>query len=148
MGAGATAALSAVQGGLPALGPAIQQAFGLSLVEVTGVFTAFALGTVLTLLAWGALSDRVGERWVIAAGLAAGALVLAALGSVDELSAGLAVERYPALLAGVALAGMLGSSAIAASGRAVFGWFPRDERGLALWLRDGPRRASAAPHGA
>ena len=192
MGAGATAALSAVQGGLPALGPAIQQAFGLSLVEVTGVFTAFALGTVLTLLAWGALSDRVGERWVIAAGLAAGALVLAALGSVDELSAGLAVERYPALLAGVALAGMLGSSAIAASGRAVFGWFSRDGRGLALglrqtavpvgaatasfslpplaatsgldaalyalagamlvaavasavWLRDGPRRASAAP---
>ena len=81
VGAGATAALSAVQGGLPALGPAIQLAFGLSLVEVTGVFTAFALGTVLTLLAWGALSDRVGERWVIAAGLAAGALVLAALGS-------------------------------------------------------------------
>jgi sugar phosphate permease len=35
----------------------------------------------------------------------------------------------------VLVAGMLGSSAISASGRAVFGWFPRDERGLALRLR-------------
>src|SRR5918994_560695 len=75
LGAGslATAALAAVQGGLPALGPAIQETFGLSLVEVTAVFTAFALGTVATLLAWGVLSDRVGERFVIAGGLMAGA---------------------------------------------------------------------------
>ncbi len=136
VGAGATAALSAVQGGLPALGPAIQQTFGLSLVQVTGVFTAFALGTVLTLLAWGALSDRVGERFVIAGGLAAGAAALAAVGA--------AADTYPTLLAGVAVAGMLGSSAIAASGRAVFGWFPRDERGLALGLRQTAVPAGAA----
>jgi hypothetical protein len=56
VGAGATAALSAVQGGLPALGPAIQETFELSLVEVTAVFTTFALGTVVTLVAWGALA--------------------------------------------------------------------------------------------
>jgi len=134
VGSGATAALSAVQGGLPALGPAIQDAFGLSLVQVTGVFTAFALGTVLTLLAWGALSDRLGERWVMAAGLAAGAAALAAVAGADG---------YPELLASVAVAGMLGASAIAASGRAVFGWFPRDERGLALGLRQ-----TAVPTGA
>ena len=134
VGSGATAALSAVQGGLPALGPAIQNTFGLSLVQVTGVFTAFALGTVLTLLAWGALSDRVGERWVIAAGLAAGAAALAAAAGADG---------YSELLVTVAVAGMLGASAIAASGRAVFGWFPRDERGLALGLRQ-----TAVPTGA
>ena len=144
VGAGATAALSAVQGGLPALGPAIQNAFGLTLVQVTGVFTAFALGTVLTLLAWGALSDRIGERWVIACGLAAGALALAALGSIDELAAELSLSLYGALLACVALAGMFGSSAIAASGRAVFGWFPREERGLALGLRQTAFPAGAA----
>jgi hypothetical protein len=46
VGAGATAALSAVQGGLPTLGPAIQETFELSPVEVTAVFTTFALGTV------------------------------------------------------------------------------------------------------
>src|ERR671911_663644 len=137
LGAGslATAALAAVQGGLPALGPAIQETFGLSLVEVAAVFTAFALGTVLTLLAWGALSDRVGERWVISGGLGAGSLALAAAASADG---------YPAFLGAMVVAGMLGSSAISASGRAVFGWFPRDERGLALGLRQTAVPAGAA----
>ena len=134
-GAAATAALSAVQGGLPALGPAIQRAFGLSLVEVTAVFTAFALGTVLTLLAWGILADRVGERRVVASGLALGSVALAGVASTDG---------YAALLGGVAVAGMLGSSAIAASGRAIFGWFPREERGLALGLRQTAVPAGAA----
>lgn len=133
-GASATAALSAVQGGLPALGPAIQNAFGLSLVEVTAVFTAFALGTVATLLAWGMLADRIGERSVIAGGLAAGGAVMTATA---------ASNGYAALLIGMALSGALGASAIAASGRAVFGWFPRDERGLALGLRQ-----TAVPVGA
>ena len=135
VGAGATAALSAVQGGLPALGPAIQETFDLSLVQVTGVFTAFALGTVLTLLAWGVLSDRAGERWVIAGGLGAGSVALAAAAGADG---------YASFLGAVVVAGMLGSSAISASGRAVFGWFPRDERGLALGLRQTAVPAGAA----
>jgi sugar phosphate permease len=134
VGAGATAALSAVQGGLPALGPAIQGTFGLSLVEVTAVFTSFGLGTVATLLAWGVLADRVGERPVIACGLGAASLVMAGVAASDG---------YAALLAGVALAGSLGAAGIAASGRAVFHWFPRDERGLALGLRQ-----TAVPVGA
>jgi sugar phosphate permease len=134
VGSLATAALAAVQGGLPAIAPAIQQAFDLSLVQVTAVFTAFAVGTVLTLLAWGVLSDRAGERLVIAGGLAAGSLAMFAAASA---------QGYVALLIWMTLAGMLGSSAIAASGRAVFGWFPRDERGLALGLRQ-----TAVPVGA
>jgi sugar phosphate permease len=134
VGSAATAALSAVQGGLPAIAPAIQEAFDLSLVQVTAVFTAFAIGTVATLLAWGVASDRRGERAVIAAGLGAGALAMFGAASSDV---------YAALLAWMALAGMLGSAAVAASGRAVFGWFPRDERGLALGLRQ-----TAVPVGA
>jgi sugar phosphate permease len=133
-GAGATAAISAVQGGLPALGPAIQETFGLSLVQVTAVFTAFALGTVATLLAWGVLADRVGERYVIAGGLGAAGLLMTGVAASDG---------YTELLGGTALAGALGASGIAASGRAVFNWFPRDERGLALGLRQ-----TAVPVGA
>jgi sugar phosphate permease len=135
VGSLATAALAAVQGGLPALGPAIQETFDLSLVEVTAVFTAFALGTVSTLLAWGVLSDRAGERVVIGGGLAAGGLAMLAAASS---------HGYTALLVWMALAGMLGSSAVAASGRAVFGWFPRDERGFALGLRQTAVPAGAA----
>ena len=135
VGSAATAALAAVQGGLPAVSPAIQDAFDLSLVQVTAVFTAFAVGTVVTLLAWGMVSDRHGERLVIAAGLGAGALAMLGAARADG---------YVALLAWMALAGMLGSAAIAASGRAVFGWFPRDERGLALGLRQTAVPAGAA----
>ena len=38
--------MAAVQGGLPALGPALQEAFDLTLVQVAGIFTAFGAGTV------------------------------------------------------------------------------------------------------
>jgi sugar phosphate permease len=135
VGSLATAALSAVQGGLPAIAPAIQDAFDLSLVQVTAVFTAFAIGTVATLLAWGVASDRGSERIVIAAGLGAGALAMAGAARADG---------YMALLAWMTLAGMLASAGIAASGRAVFGWFPRRERGLALGIRQTAVPAGAA----
>jgi sugar phosphate permease len=135
VGAAATAALAAVQGGLPAVAPAIQDTFDLSLVQVTAVFTSFALGTVATLLAWGVAADRRGERVVIALGLAGGSLAM--FGAASS-------SGYVALLAWMALAGMLGSAAVAASGRAVFGWFPRDERGLALGLRQTAVPAGAA----
>jgi MFS family permease len=135
VGAGATAAMSAVQGGLPAVSPALQDAFDLTLVQVTAVFTAFALGTVLTLLAWGMASDVRGERLVIATGLGGGSAGLFAAASS---------HGYTALLVWMTLAGMLGSAGIAASGRAVFGWFPRHERGLALGLRQTAVPAGAA----
>jgi sugar phosphate permease len=134
VGALATAALAAAQSGLAALTPAIQTTFDLTLVQVTTVLTAFGGGTVLTVLAWGILADRTGERIVIAAGLGAGSVALMATAAADG---------YGALLAGVATTGMLAASAAAASGRAIFGWFPRDERGLALGLRQ-----TAVPVGA
>ena len=96
IGAASTAAMAAAQGGLPALGPALQHAFGLSLVQVTGVFTAFGAGTVLTVYAWGALVDRIGERAVLATGPAIGGLALATVAIADG---------YGALLAGVFVAG-------------------------------------------
>ena len=135
MGSAATASLAAVQGGLPAIAPAIQREFDLSLVQVSAVFTAFAVGTVVTLLAWGVVSDRRSERLVIATGLGAGAIAMFGAAGADG---------YVSLLAWMALAGMLGSAGIAASGRAVFGWFPRHERGLALGLRQTAVPAGAA----
>ncbi len=79
-----------------------------------------------TLLGWGLLADRVGERAVIVAGLA-GAGPAPGRGRDDEGFASLAVL--------LALAGALGASVNAASGRAVMGWFGPEERGLALGIR-------------
>jgi sugar phosphate permease len=53
-------------------------------------------------------------------------------------------DGYVALLGWMALTGMLGSAGIAASGRAVFGWFPRHERGFALGIRQTAVPAGAA----
>ncbi len=121
-GAVGAGAFSALRMGLPALAPALRGEFGLSLGEVGLAFAAVTGGGMLTLVPWGVLTDRIGERPVMASGLAgcAAALVGAALST-----------SYAALL----VAGMFGSSATGASGRAVMGWFARSERGFALGLR-------------
>ena len=114
VGMTAQASISAVQLGLPAVAPEIRDEFGLSLAATGALLAASTIGIIATLLAWGALADRIGERAVIGIGLtgAAGALVLAS-------RAGDAV----ALGACLTLAGAFGSSANAASGRAVVSWF-------------------------
>jgi sugar phosphate permease len=84
------------------------------------------VGMVLTLIAWGALADRIGERWVIAGGLALTAL--AALGAIQA-------QGYVALGLFFLLGGAASASANAASGRVVVGWFPKDRRGLAMGVR-------------
>ncbi|WP_309780403.1 MFS transporter [Curtobacterium sp. SORGH_AS_0776] len=84
-------------------------------------------GMVLTLIAWGAITDRVGERVVIAGGL-----VLTTLAVVGAwLAAGDPVLLGLAFLA----AGMTSASTNAASGRVVVGWFPKERRGLAMGIR-------------
>lgn len=122
----AQAGISAVQLGLPAVAPELRAELGLSLAATGALLAASSLGIIATLLAWGALADRIGERLVIGAGLggAAGALVLAGL-----------VDGAWAVGACLTLAGALGAAANAASGRAVVGWFPLSQRGLALGLR-------------
>jgi sugar phosphate permease len=125
-GAVGAGAFSALRMGLPALAPALRAEFGLSLGEVGLAFAAVTAGGMVTLVPWGALTDRIGERPVMGSGLAgcAAALIGAALST-----------SYAALLVALLVAGMFGSSATGASGRAVMGWFARSERGFALGLR-------------
>ncbi len=112
--------------GLPVLAPQIRHEFGLSLVEVGFVIDSVWIGGLLTLLPWGLLADRVGERLVLAGGLGGCAAAL-----VGASSAG----GFGALLLLLAVAGAAGASVNAASGRAVMYWFPAAERGLALGVR-------------
>ena len=122
----AQAANSAILLGLPAIAPAIRKEFDLTLTQVGVVLAAVSFGSVATLLLWGIVADRIGERAVIAVGQtgAAAALFWAAYAS-----------SYPELIAALALAGGVGAGVNAASGRAVMAWFGADERGLALGIR-------------
>jgi sugar phosphate permease len=126
VGAGGAGAFSALRMGLPALGPALREAYGLTLPEVGFAFTAVAIGVMLTLVPWGVLTDRIGERPVMGIGL---------LGTAVALVLTAYAPGYGALLLGLLLAGMLGASSTGASGRAVMGWFGREERGFALGCR-------------
>ena len=123
----AQAALSAFHQGLPAIGPELQRHFHVSLVATGALLSAVAAGITLTLAAWGSLADRWGERAVLAAGLGGAAVALAA--------AALVQGSYAATFAALVVAGMLGSCANAASGRAVMVWFAARERGTALGVR-------------
>lgn len=126
VGVAGTLVTGALRQGLPALGPAFRDTFGLSLAEVGLVFAALSAGITVALVPWGWLADRVGERLVLAGGLAGTAAALALAGAADS---------YALLLAGLFVTGVFGASATGASGRAVMGWFARSERGFALGIR-------------
>jgi sugar phosphate permease len=128
LGAGtlAQASFSALSVGLPALAPALRSEYGLTLGETGVVLGAVGIGMLFTLLPWGLLADRWNEQAVIALGLSLAALAL--IGAAWTTS-------YPSLVVALIFAGALGASVNAASSRAVMGWFPADQRGFALGVR-------------
>jgi MFS family permease len=106
--------------------PLLHTERGLSLAQAGLLAATPTVGMVLTLIAWGALADHIGERWVIAGGLA-----LTALATVGAIAA----QGYLALGVFFLLGGMAAASTNAASGRVVLGWFPKHRRGLAMGIR-------------
>ena len=62
----AQGAYSAILLGLPAIAPAIQDRYELSLPQVGVVLAAMNFGSLATMLPWGIVADRIGERAVIA----------------------------------------------------------------------------------
>lgn len=99
---------------------------GMSLAEAGLVAAAPTVGVMLSLVAWGAVTDRRGERFVLLTGLAATTVA----GLAAALSGGTAMLVLTLFLAGAAAA-----STNAASGRVVVGWFPPERRGLAMGIR-------------
>lgn len=94
------------------------------------------VGMVLALVAWGALADRIGERWVLAGGLALGAL---AAGAAALVSTNFGLLAFFFVIGGIAAA-----SSSPASGRLITGWFPRNRRGLAMGIRQGSQPLGVA----
>ena len=106
--------------------PLLHSEHGLSLTQAGTLAAAPTFGMVLTLVAWGAMADRFGEKWVISIGL--GLTAIAALAATTT-------DNYALLGIAFLLGGMAAASTNAASGRVVVGWFPKDRRGLAMGIR-------------
>jgi MFS family permease len=99
---------------------------GMSLARAGAVAAAPTFGVMLTLVGWGVITDRHGERFVLIAGLASTTVA----GVASALTGGTALLAVTLFLAGAAAA-----STNAASGRIVVGWFPPERRGLAMGIR-------------
>jgi sugar phosphate permease len=125
-GTAAQTAFAAMLIGLPVLVPALRDVHDLSLVRVGLLLDSVWIGTLVTLLPWGVLADRLGERLVLAAGLGACAVALVGAGYTGG---------FWTLFVLLGIAGAAGASVNAASGRAVMQWFPASERGFALGVR-------------
>lgn len=122
----AQASYSAIALGLSVMLPALRSRYGLTLGQAGIVLGSSGLGSVLSLLPWGLAADRVGERAVVAVGLAGAAGALYAAGHT---------RSFVPLAVLLGLAGLAGASVNAASGRAVMHWFDARQRGLALGIR-------------
>lgn len=106
--------------------PVLHEREGLNLAEAGLVAAAPTVGVMLTLVGWGLVSDRRGERLALLAGLVAT--------TVAGVAATLVDGTVP-LAAMLFLAGAGAASTNSASGRVVVGWFPPERRGLAMGIR-------------
>lgn len=106
--------------------PALHDDRGLSLARAGLLVAMPTVGIMLTLIAWGVLVDRIGERLVLAIGLG--------LTACSSLAAYFTTS-FALLGLFLLLGGMAAASANSASGRVVVGWFPPQRRGLAMGIR-------------
>ena len=115
----------------PFLIPLLHLDRGLSLIHAGLIASAPLIGTTMTLILWGAVVDRIGERRSMAYGMT--------LITVSAFAAAVTSHSYVALAAFLFLGGMGGASASSASGRIVVGWFPASARPLNLLGSDSRR---------
>lgn len=106
--------------------PTLHADRGLDLAKAGLLSSMPSFGLVITLIAWGYLVDRFGERIVLAVGSALTAAAAFAAASADSL---IAVGAF------LLLGGMAAASSNSASGRLVVGWFPPEQRGLVMGIR-------------
>lgn len=123
---GATLCANVFINGVAFLIPTLHSERGLDLSRAGLISAMPSFGMVVTLIAWGYVVDRVGERLVLA------------LGSALTAAAAFAAAWAHSLVAVAAflfLGGMAAASSNSASARVVVGWFPPERRGLVMGIR-------------
>jgi MFS family permease len=132
-GVAANASFSAIFSGIPVTSVVLRADYRLGNAELGLALGLLSLGVALGELPWGVLTDKLGDRKVLLAGLLGTVAALWLL--IVKALPGQGGATYSWLCAGLMLAGLLGGSVNGASGRAVMGWFADGERGLAMSIR-------------
>lgn len=112
--------------GVAFLIPSLEATRGTPLAEAGLLSSMPSWGMVVTLIAWGYVLDRVGERLVLTLGSGLTAAAAYAAASVHSM-VWVAVYLF--------LGGMAAASCNTAGGRLVSAWFPPQQRGLAMGIR-------------
>jgi MFS family permease len=123
---GVTASSFLFINGVAFLIPSLEAARGTPLTQASLLSSMPSWGMVVTLVGWGYVLDRVGERVVMTVGSALTAVAAYAAATVDSLVL-MAVFLF--------FGGMAAASCNTAGGRLVSGWFPPQQRGLAMGIR-------------
>jgi MFS family permease len=112
--------------GVAFLIPSFEARRGLSLTQAGLLASMPSWGMVVTLVFWGYVLDRVGERTVLTVGSA-----------LTAAAAYAAASAHSVLMIGAFLfiGGMAAASCNTAGGRLVSAWFPPRQRGLAMGIR-------------
>lgn len=118
--------MSIIHLGIPALAPLIQEELQLTRTEVGLLSTIMNGGVVMAAIAAGKAADFLGERLIIAYGSIAGGLIIMGMNWVGSFA-----TLFPVLL----LSGLAIATSTPAGSKAVAGWFPQNERGTAMSLR-------------
>jgi MFS family permease len=106
--------------------PLLHTVRGLTLAQAGLLAAAPSVGVMLALIAWGAATDRWGERRMLVIGLAVTTLAMIAASFASS---------YGPLGVTLVVAGIGAASTNVASGRIVVGWFSKERRGLAMGIR-------------
>ena len=119
-------AMSTIHMGIPTIVPLIQVELGLNLTEVGVLVSMINVGVVAAVLGMGKAADRYGERRIIGYGTATCGLLVLTVHFAGSFAALLVVF----LLLGIPVA-----TSTPAGSKAVAGWFPDRERGMAMGVR-------------
>ena len=106
--------------------PLLHTVRGLTLAQAGLLAAAPSVGVMLALIAWGAATDRWGERRILVIGLTVTTLAMIAASFTTS---------YGPLGVTLVVAGIGAASSNVASGRVVVGWFSKERRGLAMGIR-------------
>lgn len=134
VGVAAQASFAAAFAGLPVTGVLMRVAYRMTTEQLGLVLGCMALGVTLSEIVWGLLTDVLGDRKVLLAGLLSTAVALLSL-ALFVVPTHEQVPGWLLLGAGLVLVGMLGGSVNSSSGRAIMGWFTDGKRGLAMSIR-------------
>lgn len=118
--------VAVIRMGIPALIPFIKRDLDLRPNQIGLVIAILNGGAAAAGIPAGKAADRIGERIVLAYGtIASGLIILLVYGAAN----------FPALLLLLLFTGFMTTTSVPASGRAVAGWFPQEQRATAMGLR-------------